>query len=128
MQIQDKSAVIFGNPIDKKTVKQGEKSKKKFLKKYGDDTNKEYHLTTASIPSLDFIDTKNLVLADKPMEFPKNALVVGNIRMGFGHYRISIAIASCAKALGYKPYWMDLASFDATGSKMIRSQNDLYSF
>ena len=94
MQIQDKSAVIFGNPIDKKTVKQGEKSKKKFLKKYGDDTNKEYHLTTASIPSLEFIDTKNLVLADKPMEFPKNALVVGNIRMGFGHYRISIAIAS----------------------------------
>ena len=127
MQIQDKSAVIFGNPIDKKTVKQGEKSKKKFLKKYGDDTNKEYHLTTASIPSLEFIDTKNLVLADKPMEFPKNALVVGNIRMGFGHYRISIAIASCAKALGYEPYWFDLASFDATGSAMIRYQNDLYS-
>ena len=47
--------------------------------------------------------------------------------MGFGHYRISIALASCAKALGYTPYWMDLASFDATGSKMIRYQNDLYS-
>ena len=127
MEIQDKSSVIFNNPIDKKTVKQGIKSKNKFIKKFGDDTNKEYHLSTVNIPSLEFINTKNLVLADKPMEFPKNALVVGNIRMGFGHYRISIAIASCAKALGYEPYWFDLASFDATGSKMIRYQNDLYS-
>ena len=127
MQIQDKSSVIFGNQIDKKTINKGIKSKNKFLKKYGDDTNKEYHLTTEEIPSLEFINTKNLVLSDKPMEFPKNAVVVGNIRMGFGHYRISIALASCAKALGYEPLWMDLASFDATGSKMIRYQNDLYS-
>ena len=127
MDIKDKSSVIFGNQIDKKTIKKGLKSKKKFIKKYGDDFNKEYHLSTEPIPSLEFIDTKNLVLSDKKMEFPKNAVVVGNIRMGFGHYRISIAIASCAKALGYEPYWFDLASFDATGSKMIREQNDLYS-
>ena len=126
MEIKDRSSVIFGNPIDRKTVKQGIKSKNKFLKKYGNDTNKEYHLSVEPIPSLDFIKTQNLVLADQPMTFPKNALVVGNIRMGFGHYRISIALASCAKALGYEPYWFDLASFDATGSKMIRYQNDLY--
>ena len=127
MEIKDRSSVIFGNPIDSKTIKKANKSKAKFINKYGDDTNKEYHLSTEVIPSLEFIDTKNLVLADKPMTFPKNAVVVGNIRMGFGHYRISIAIASCAKALGYEPYWFDLASFDATGSKMIRYQNDLYS-
>ena len=127
MQIQDKSSVIFGNQIDKKTIKKGLKSKAKFVKKYGDDSNKKYHLATEVIPSLEFINTKNLVLADKPMKFPKNALVVGNIRMGFGHYRISIAIASCAKALGYEPYWLDLASFEATGSEMIREQNNLYS-
>ena len=127
MEIVDKSSVIFGNQIDKKTIKQGIKAKNKFVKKYGDDSKKEYHLATENIPSLEFINTKNLVLADKPMEFAKNAVVVGNIRMGFGHYRISIAIASCAKALGYEPYWFDLASFDATGSAMIREQNNLYS-
>ncbi len=126
MEIKDRSSVIFGNPIDQKTIKKANKSKQKFIKKYGDDTNKEYHLATEQIPSLAFINTKNLILADKPMEFPKNAMVVGNIRMGFGHYRISIAIASCAKALGYEPYWFDLASFDATGRKMIRYQNVLY--
>lgn len=60
-------------------------------------------------------------------EFAEKPLIVGNIRMGFGHYRISIAMASCARALGFTPYWLDLASFDATGSKMIREQNDMYS-
>ena len=127
MEIKDKSSVIFGNQIDKKTIKKGIKGKNKFIKQFGDDSDKTYHLDVKDIPTLDFIDTSNLVLSDKPMKFDDKAVVVGNIRMGFGHYRISIAIASCAKALGYKPYWMDLASFDATGSKMIRAQNDLYS-
>ena len=127
MEIKDKSSVIFGNQIDQKTIKKGLKSKQKFVKKFGDDSNKEYHLALEKIPTLDFIGAQNLVLSDTPLVLPKKPVVVGNIRMGFGHYRISIALASCAKALGYDPIWMDLASFDATGSKMIRSQNDLYS-
>ena len=127
MEIKDKSSVIFGNKIDQKTIKKGLKSKAKFIKEFGDDTNKEYHLGLKPIPTLDFIGAQNLVLSDTPLTLPKKAVVVGNIRMGFGHYRISIALASCAKALGYEPIWMDLASFDATGSKMIRKQNDMYS-
>ena len=127
LEIKDKSSVIFGNQIDNKTIKKCIKSKEKYIKKFGDDSEKEYHLGLAPIDTLKFIDTENLVLAEEPLKLDKKAVVVGNIRMGFGHYRISIAIASCAKALGYKPYWMDLASFDATGSKMIRAQNDLYS-
>ena len=127
MEIKDKSSVIFGNQIDKKTIKQGNKSKKKYIKKFGDDSNKEYHLGTEKIDTLDFIDCDNLVLSEQDQKLDDKAVIVGNIRMGFGHYRISIALASCARALGYKPYWMDLASFDATGSKMIRAQNDLYS-
>lgn len=125
--MEDKSAVIFGNKIPSKFVKKANKSKAKYIKKFGDDSKKEYHLAPKEIPSLKEMGVENLVLSPTKMEFPSNALVVGNIRMGFGHYRISIAIASCAKALGYKPYWFDLASFDATGSKMIRAQNDLYS-
>ena len=127
MEIKDRSSVIFGNQISQKTIKKANKGKAKYIKKFGDDSNKEYHLGLEEIPTLDFIGAKNLVLSDKPLELPKKAVVVGNIRMGFGHYRISIALASCAKALGYEPIWMDLASFDATGSKMIRAQNDLYS-
>ena len=125
--MEDRSAIIFGNPIDQKTIRKAEKSKAKYLKKFGDDQNKEYHLSPKEIPSLKHIGVQNLVLSDTPMEFPEKAIIIGNIRMGFGHYRISIAMASAAKALGYEPYWFDLASFDATGSKMIRHQNDLYS-
>ena len=125
----DKSSVIYGNPMPAKVVKKAEKSKAKFIKKYGDDSKKEYRIAFQDIPTLDFIGTKNIVFTDKEKSetFDPKALIVGNIRMGFGHYRISIAIASCAKALGYNPYWLDLASFDATGSKMIREQNDMYS-
>ncbi len=125
--MEDKSSVIFGNPIPKKTIKKGYQSKAKFVKKHGDDSSATYHLSLKPIPALKELGVVNLVHGEEPLSMPKDAVVVGNIRMGFGHYRISIAIASCAKALGYTPVWMDLASFDATGSKMIRDQNDLYS-
>ncbi|MCH5180753.1 MAG: hypothetical protein J1F32_06040 [Erysipelotrichales bacterium] len=125
--MEDKSSVIFGNPIDKKTIKSANKSKKKYIKKYGDDSNCDYKISFKPIDTLDFIDASNIVFSNENQEFEDNALIVGNIRMGFGHYRISIAMASAAKALGYKPYWLDLASFDATGSKMIREQNNMYS-
>ena len=123
----DKSSVIFGNPMDPKVVQKAEKAKAGFLKKFGDDTNKVYHLGLKPIDQIPELGIENLVHSDQPLELPENALIVGNIRMGFGHYRIAMAIASCAKALGRQPIWFDLASFDATGSKMIRHQNDLYS-
>ena len=123
----DRTSVIFGNPIDPKTVRKAEKSKAKFLKKFGDDSDQTYHLGLTPIDELPELGISNLVLSDKPLNLPENAVIVGNIRMGCGHYRIAMAIASCARALGRAPVWMDLASFDATGSKMIRSQNDLYS-
>ena len=123
----DKTSVIFGNEIDKKTIKNANKSKNKYLKKFGDDSKKEYKLGIEPIKALDNIGVSNLVFKDEIEPMKDNPLIVGNIRMGFGHYRISIAIASCARALGFTPYWLDLASFDATGSKMIREQNNLYS-
>ena len=123
----DRTSVIFNNQQTKKTIKSADKSKQKYIKKYGDDSNADYKISFIDIDTLDFINTSNIIFGDENQQFDKKALIVGNIRMGFGHYRISIAMASAAKALGYKPYWLDLASFDATGSKMIRHQNHLYS-
>lgn len=123
----DKTAMIFGNPMSAKVVHGADKSKAKYIKKYGDDTNADYKIAFKDIDTLDFLGASNIVFGEKNEPFEDNALIVGNIRMGFGHYRISIAMASAARALGYKPYWLDLASFDATGSKMIREQNDMYS-
>jgi hypothetical protein len=126
-KIEDKSSCIFGNRIDSKTIGKGLKDKEKYLKKFGDDTKKIYHLKGEEVAFLKPLSITNLVSGDEKMSFDPKGIVIGNIRMGFGHYRISLAMASCAQALGYKPYWLDLASFEATGSKMIRYQNELYS-
>lgn len=125
--MKDRTGNIFSNPISKKTIRKAEKSKKKYIQKFGDDSKSVYHLKSEPIESLEGLGIDNLVFSDAPLKLDDKAVIVGNIRMGFGHYRISIAMASCAKALGYHPYWLDLASFDATGSKMIRYQNNLYS-
>lgn len=125
--MKDRSSVIFGNPINAKILRSAEKSKQKYLQKYGDDSEAKYCFASKPIDTLDFLGVEDLVFSEENHPLDKNAVIIGNIRMGFGHYRIAIAMASCANALGYRPYWFDLASFDATGSKMIREQNSLYS-
>ncbi len=130
----DRARIIFGNDVGEKAYRDACKAKDRFVRRFGDDSATSYHLVATDLPVIgDAFGTKGLALtgdaqgrldldaADKP-------LVVGNIRMGFGHYRISMAIASAAHALGYTPYWFDLASFEpATGTKTIKHQNDLYS-
>lgn len=126
-----KKDYIFGNVMPKNASKKSLKKQKKYIKKYGDDRTKTYYLAPVKNPTLynDF-NLYDLVLQDKPFDFSKitNPLVIGNIRMGFGHYRISMAIASAAHALGYTPLWFDLNSFSETATtKIISSNNSLYS-
>ena len=132
----DRARVIFGNTMKDKDYRAAEKSKEGFIKKFGDDSDAVYHLGTADLPVIgERLGVKNLVMADgdTPLDLTGDTasgspVIVGNIRMGFGHYRISMAIASAAHALGYTPYWLDLTSFpETTCSKVISYQNDLYS-
>lgn len=127
--MKSRSKTIFGNEVDKATVKQAYATKQNYLKKYGDDSQTDYRVSFSPIASLAHMSAQNVTVSaqGESQSFPKDALIVGNIRMGFGHYRISIAMASCAKAMGYTPYWLDLAGLDTTGSKMIQEQNKLYS-
>ena len=130
--MNDKSKVIFGNQINAKDYKKALNSKKKYLKKYGDDSKKAYAAKLVENATLHqplgVLDIRvGEGEADVPFDTEKG-IIVGNIRMGFGHYRISIAMASAAHALGYTPYWMDLNSYkDTTCTKVIGAQNDLYS-
>lgn len=147
----DRARIIFGNEIDQGTYRKAVAGKERFAKRFGDDANATYHLCADELPVIgERLGVRNLVMAheDGPLDLATDAyqhacktttprtvdgaagkpIVVGNIRMGFGHYRISMAMASAAHAMGYTPYWFDLASFDeTTGSKVIASQNDLYS-
>ena len=147
----DRARSAFGNQQDERVWRKAVRGKEKFLKKFGDDSQATYHLASADVPVIgNALGVRNLVMAtnDQALDLAADAaaaplpaptprtvdgadgapVIVGNIRMGFGHYRISMAMASAAHAMGYTPYWLDLASFDqTTGSKVIAYQNDLYS-
>src|SRR5574344_1912292 len=129
-KMEDKSSVIFGNKIDKSTIRKAVKQQKKFLKKFGDDSNTKYHLAAVDNPVLTpIMGVEILVLSDNPLEtLPKKSIIIGNIRMGFGHYRLSMAMASAAHKRGYTQLWLDLNAFPTTTcTKIISYQNKLYS-
>ena len=132
---KDKSREIFGNPISPRDYRKAVNSKKKFARKYGDDAEVSYRTILRPNPYIGpLLGVSDIRLPQDKAEKGEEefdlekGIIVGNIRMGFGHYRISMAMASCANALGYKPYWMDLNSYPQTAcTKVISAQNDLYS-
>ncbi len=126
----ERSKIIFGNKMPAAVYNNAVKAKERHIAKYGDDSAVTYHLKAAPAPAIgDIWNVKALSISDKPeVEFNEKSLIVGNIRMGFGHYRISMAIASAAYSMGYDPYWFDLHSLDGTTcGKVIAGQNKLYS-
>ncbi len=127
----DKARVIFGNEMKAGDYRKACDKARKLANKYGDDREIAYHLKAVDNDTIGgMIGVKNLVLSDEPLELPENekSIVIGNIRMGFGHYRISMAIASAANSMGITPYWFDLNSFKGTtATSIISAQNDLYS-
>ncbi|MCM1261124.1 MAG: hypothetical protein NC313_00275 [Butyrivibrio sp.] len=134
--MDEKSKVIFGNQMAEKVYRKAVNSKKKYAKKFGDDSNTSYPVTTEKNAHIgDTLGVMNVVLGENGSSAAESTafdmekgIIVGNIRMGFGHYRISMAIASAAKSMGYVPYWMDLNSYKhTTCTKVISAQNDLYS-
>ena len=50
----DNSSVIYGNKMPAKVVKKAEKSKAKYIKKYGDDSKADYKINFKPIPTLDY--------------------------------------------------------------------------
>jgi hypothetical protein len=135
-EMSDKTSVIFGNAMKPSVVRKAEKTKKAFLAEFGDDSGKTFILHDRAIPELAKMGVRNLMVSEavsdgtKPVDLSGDgkALVVGNIRMGFGHYRISIAIASAARSMGFHPYLFDLHSFSSTtGGRIIAKLNKLYS-
>jgi len=121
---------IFDNPIPEKDLEKARRTRAKYIRKFGDDSGKQYHLAMAETPVVGKLwNMQSLSLSGAPAaRFTDKSVVIGNIRMGFGHYRISMALASAAYSLGYEPVWLDLNSLtESTCGKVIRYQNNLYS-
>jgi hypothetical protein len=132
----DRTEKIFGNEMSKKVVNKANRTKQKNIRKYGDDSKVNYRVAIRDNKYIgDTLGVKNILVGKtleevtgSPEFDTEKGVIVGNIRMGFGHYRISMAIASAAHSMGYTPYWMDLNSYkDTTCTKVISAQNDLYS-
>lgn len=130
----EKSKVIFNNVQSDSVYKKAVKSKAKYARKFGDDSDKNYSARVVGNEYIgDILGVRNIAVGDSDAGVSEGfdnekGIIVGNIRMGFGHYRISMAIASAANSMGYVPYWMDLNSYkQTTCTKVISAQNDLYS-
>ena len=124
---------IFGNEIEASVYRKAVKTQKKFIRKFGDDRDRQYHLSLVDNDVLTPPFGCKIIVTDKTItedtfaaNLPEKPLIIGNIRMGFGHYRISMAMASAAKALGYTPLWMDLNSFPETTCTKIISYPDIF--
>ena len=126
----EKSRRIFGNEMSERSYRRALRTKERFLRKYGDDSGRLYHLRAEPAPAIGrMLNVQNLVLSEETgVSFNEKSVVIGNIRMGFGHYRISMAMASAAHALGYQPFWFDLHAFQSAAcGGIIGAQERLYS-
>lgn len=139
----DHSKEIFGNKMSDSVYRKAVKSRNRYYKKFGDDHEVDYPVYIVKNAYIgDSLGVNNILIGDlksnahydepRDRDFlpfdSERGIIVGNIRMGFGHYRISMAMASAAHALGYTPYWMDLNSYGQTScTKVINAQNQLYS-
>lgn len=131
--MKERSREIFGNQMPESVCRKAQKSKRKYQKKFGEDSKVNYPVYVYRNQHIgDILGVQDIRLEKRNEvgeEFDREkGIIVGNIRMGFGHYRISMAIASAAHAMGYTPYWMDLNSYEQTVcTKVIGEQNRLYS-
>lgn len=129
--MNDRTSSIFGNTMSRKVCAEGERKKMAYLGKYGNNVSRVYDMTASPNEILGpYFGVRDLSIGGKgvPVD-PDKGILVGNIRMGFGHYRIAMAVASVVKHRGYIPYWFDMNAFDETAAgKVVERLNELYSF
>lgn len=132
---------IYGNTIPPKILKKAEHRYNRYARKFAFDPDVSPTLASTE-EGQGFIDFGIKTVVENPAAVAavaregeisqscfdiEKGIILGTIRMGFGHCRMAIALASAAHSLGYTPYWMDLVSFsDSAASKTITYLEDLY--
>ncbi len=121
--------IVYGNALSESDSRKTEKWQRMFINKFGYDPNERYTLSLEDNEYLgDIFGLKNIVRGDHGQPITQeNAVIISTIRMGFGHYRIAMAGASCAKAMGYTPYWLDLLAIPGITTDVINWCNTWYS-
>ena len=130
MKMQDGQYIVYGNKLTRRQSKQSDNWKKWLGNKFNYDPDEKYILSVEDNRYLGKVfGLKDIVRHDRgePLQ-QDNAVVVSTIRMGFGHYRIAMAGASCARAMGFQPYWLDLLAIPGVTTDVINWCNVNYSF
>jgi len=101
-----------------------------FAEKFEYDPDEEYSLSLVDNEYLGPIfGLRDIVRHDRGDKIEnENAVIVSTVRMGFGHYRIAMAGVSCARAMGFTPYWLDLLAIPGITTDVINYCNANYSF
>jgi hypothetical protein len=126
---------IFGNELPRRSLKGAERNYKAMATRFAFDPEVYPRLKASKMEgAYDAFGVMKLEGSDSQTESfqeqvpdTEKGVVLGTIRMGFGHYRIGLAIASAARSMGLTPYWLDLMSFpDHAASKTVKYLEGLY--
>jgi hypothetical protein len=129
MKIENGRFNVYGNLINRSHSKKAVKWQKMFARKFSYDPDEKYTLSLVKNPYLGPIfGLKDVLRHDRGEAIPsENAVIISTIRMGFGHYRIAMAGASCAQAMGFTPLWLDLLAIPGITTDVINWCNTWYS-
>lgn len=128
---------FYTNPLNPKKTRKALQSAHKLAKKFLYNPDQLVHIRAGKakadppmlgIIPLDEVVSDHLSPSDPTHWKPQDSgIVLGTIRMGFGHYRMALAIASAIQAHEMTPYWLDFLRFSTSPtSKMITYLEDLY--
>ena len=118
---------LYGNELRPSQDRRADRWQRMFLRKFGE-PDQHYNLSAVDEEHLGPIfGLKNIVRDGGGAPIGKDAVILATVRMGFGHYRIAMAGASCARAMGFTPYWLDLLGIPGITSDVINWWNTGYS-
>ena len=121
--------IVYGNAISVGQSNTIIRRQNWFKKKFKYNPDEKYALSVHENKYLgDALGIKDILRNDQGSPITKeNTVVVSTIRMGFGHYRIAMAGASCARAMGFTPLWLDLLAIPGITTDVINWCNTNYS-
>ena len=129
MKIENGRFIVYDNAITETQSKSIIRRQNWFKKKFNYDPNETYSLSVHENKYLgDVLGIKDILRDSQGSPITtNNSVVISTIRMGYGHYRIAMAGASCARAMGFSPLWLDLLAIPGISTDVINWCNTNYS-
>ena len=120
---------LYGNKLTPRQERQVIKWRNMFVKKFNYDESESVTLRVMDNEKLGAeLGIRDILRQDEgdPV-VTGDSVVISTIRMGFGHYRIAMAGASAARAMGFTPLWLDLLQIPGITTDVINWCNSWYS-